>query len=137
MNEDEAKKTLIKLWMDKAVESLASAELELNEGHTNFAVNRLYYACFYSVTALLLRDGRQFTKHSAVRSEFSRTYIKSNRIDVKWNKFYQKLFEDRQEGDYIPTASFEQAEVSASIQQAHEFIDLIRNLINNPEDMNS
>ena len=128
MNEGEARKTLIGLWLEKAEEALASAELELNADHTNFAVNRLYYACFYAVTALLLRDGKQFARHSAVKSEFSRTYIKPGRVDVKWNKFYQKLFDDRQESDYIPTATFEVSEVSARLQQAREFVDLIRSL---------
>jgi len=129
MNEGEARKTLIGLWLAKAEESLASAELELNARHINFAVNRLYYACFYAVTALLLRDGKQFARHSTVKSEFSRTYIKPGRVDLKWNKFYQKLFDDRQEGDYIPTATFELKDVSMCLQQAREFIDLIRGLI--------
>ena len=133
MNESEARQALITLWLEKAQESLASANLELNAGHTNFAVNRLYYACFYAVTALLLRDGKQFARHSAVKSEFGRTYIKSGRINLNWNKFYQKLFDDRQEGDYIPTASFEAPDVSERIEQAREFIHLIEYLIKNPE----
>jgi uncharacterized protein (UPF0332 family) len=129
MNDKDARNVLIRLWLEKAHEALASAELELNAGHANFAVNRLYYACFYTVTALLLRDGKQFTKHSAIKSEFIRTYIKPGLVDVKWNKFYQKLFDDRQEGDYIPTAMFEASEVSTRIQQAHEFIGLVRGLL--------
>lgn len=75
MNESDAQKTLIGLWLEKAEEAMASAKLELNADHVNFAVNRLYYACFYAVTALLLRDGKQFARHSAIRSEFNRTYI--------------------------------------------------------------
>jgi len=129
MNEGEAQEKLIGLWLEKSDEALASAELELTAGHTNFAVNRLYYACFYAVTALLLRDGKQFVRHSTVKSEFVRTYIKTGRLDVKWNKFYQKLFDDRQEGDYVPTATFEASDVSASLQKAREFIDLIRGLL--------
>lgn len=129
MNDSEARKTLIGLWLNKGEEALASAELELDAGHANFAVNRLYYACFYVVTALLLRDGKQFARHSAVKSEFVRTYIKSGQIDTKWNKFYQKLFDDRQEGDYIPTTIFETSDVTARLQQAREFIDLISCLI--------
>ena len=129
MNDSEARKTLIGLWLKKADEALASAELELNAGHINFTVNRLYYACFYAVTAILLRDGKQFARHSAVKSEFVRTYIKSGQIDEKWNKFYQKLFDDRQEGDYIPTATFETSDVKARLQQARDFIDSIRALI--------
>jgi uncharacterized protein (UPF0332 family) len=129
MNKSEAQEVLIKLWLKKADEALASAELELNAGHNNFAVNRLYYACFYVVTSLLLRDGKQFARHSTVKSEFVRTYVKTGLIDSKWNKFYQKLFDDRQEGDYIPTATFEASEISPRLRQAREFIDLIRNLI--------
>jgi len=96
MNEGQARKTLIGLWLEKADEAMASAELELDAGHTSFAVSRLYYACFYAVTALLLREDKQFSRHSAVKSEFVRTFIKSGPIDAKWNKFYQKLFNERQ-----------------------------------------
>jgi len=129
MNESEAQKTMIGLWLKKADEALASAELELNAGHTNFAVNRVYYTCFYAVTALLLRDGKQFARHSAVKSEFVRRYIKPGLVDARWNKFYQKLFDDRQEGDYVPTVSFEKADVLARLQQAREFVDLVHDLI--------
>jgi uncharacterized protein (UPF0332 family) len=129
MNESEAQKTMIGLWLKKADEALASAELEVNAGHTGFAVNRLYYACFYAVTALLLRDGKQFARHSAVKSEFVRSYVKPGQVDARWNKFYQKLFDDRQEGDYVPTVTFEKSDVSARLHQAREFIDLIRGLI--------
>ena len=129
MNEYDARQTLIMLWLEKADDALASAKLELKEGHTSFAVNRLYYACFYAATALLLQDEKQFTRHSAVKSEFVKTYIKSGRIDVKWNKFYQKLSDDRQEGDYIPTVIFEVPGISIRLQQAHEFIKIIRGLI--------
>ncbi len=129
MNDSEARKVLISLWLEKANEALSSAELELNAGHTNFAVNRLYYACFYAVTAIMLRDGKQFARHSGIKYEFVRTYIKSGKIDAKWNKFYQKLFDDRQEGDYIPTITFETSEVSTHLRQTHEFIDLISHLV--------
>jgi len=40
MNEHDARRTLIRLWLEKADDALASAELELKQGHTSFAVNR-------------------------------------------------------------------------------------------------
>jgi uncharacterized protein (UPF0332 family) len=129
MTEPEARKEIIKLWLEKAADSLESARLEINQGHTTFAVNRLYYSCFYAVTALLLKDGKQFSRHSAVKSEFTRSYIRSGKLDVKWSKFYQRLFDSRQEADYIPTMVFEKSEVSEQIEQAEEFITLIRSSI--------
>ncbi len=129
MNEKEARRTLVKLWLEKAGEAIVSAELELNQGHLAFTINRLYYACFYAVTAVLLCDGKQFSKHSAVKAEFARAYIKTGRIDAKWHKFYQKLFDDRQEGDYIPTAVFDKPSVSERLTQAREFVSVIRNIV--------
>jgi uncharacterized protein (UPF0332 family) len=111
MNEQQSRETLIQLWLQKAEEAMSSAKLELDAGHTNFAVNRLYYACFYAVTALLLKDTKQFARHSAVKSEFVHSYIKAGKIDIRWNGFYQKLFDDRQEVDYLPTIIFESADV--------------------------
>jgi uncharacterized protein (UPF0332 family) len=130
MNEAEARKTLISLWLQKAHEAVESARLEFNEGHFSFAVNRLYYACFYAVTALLLKDGKQFTRHSAVKAEFGRSYIKSGKVELKWSSFYQKLFDDRQEGDYVPTTVFDPSDVAARLKETSEFLDVVRGLIN-------
>ncbi len=129
MNDSDAKSALITLWLGKADEALASAELELDTGHAGFAVNRLYYACFYAVTALLLADGKQFSRHSAVRAEFNRLYIKTGRVEKKWGRFYYDLFEDRQEGDYLPTTTFEADDVSAKLQKAGQFVRVLRDII--------
>jgi len=130
MNKEQAGEILMKLWLEKAEDAFESAKLELTGGHLSFSVNRLYYCCFYAATALLLKDGKQFTRHSAVMSEFNRNYVKTGRVDVRWSKFYQKLFDDRQEGDYIPTASFEQAEILERVEQAAIFLKTIREIIN-------
>jgi len=130
MNQEQANEVLIKLWLEKSFDALASARLELNEGHSNFSINRLYYSCFYAVTALLLRSGRQFTRHSAVISEFNRTYVKTGKVAVAWSKFYQKLFNDRQESDYMPTATFEHSDILNRIEQAESFIETMCDLIN-------
>lgn len=129
MNQEQANRILIELWLEKAADALASARLESSHGHLPFAVNRLYYSCFYAVTALLLTDGKQFARHSAVISEFNRAYVKTGKVDVAWSKFYQKLFDDRQESDYLPTATFERADVAERIEQAESFVGTIGALI--------
>ena len=54
--------------LGRAEETLQEARGMLDSGHTNTAVNRMYYACFYAVTALLLIEGLHSAKHSRVRS---------------------------------------------------------------------
>ena len=129
MTDAEARREIIELWLAKAADALDSAGLELAQGHTTFAVNRLYYACFYAVTALLLKDGSQFARHSAVRSEFTRSYIKPGKIDVCWSKFYQRLFDARQAADYLPTTVFEESEIKERIAQTEQFLALIKDII--------
>jgi uncharacterized protein (UPF0332 family) len=58
--------------MNRAREAIDEAELMVNTGHRNSAVNRLYYACFYAVTALLLWYGPSSAKHTGVRGLFNR-----------------------------------------------------------------
>jgi len=129
MTEDEVRSALVAIWLRKAEEALASAELVLGAGHLAFAVNRLYYACFYAVTALLLAEGKQFTRHSAVRAEFNRSYVKPGRIDKRWGQFYNDLFDERQEGDYVPTATFEPEDISSRSREARQFLDILHVLI--------
>ena len=112
-----------------ADDALTSAQLELEAGLLHFAVNRLYYACFYAVTALMQSEGRQFTRHSAVRSELHRLYIKPGTISSQWGKFYDSLFDDRIEGDYGASAEFEREDIADRLGTAQEFEQLIHDLI--------
>ena len=89
----------------------------------------MYYSCFYAVTALLLKDGKQFGRHSGVLAEFSRSYVRSGEVEQSWGKFYHALFEDRQEADYLPGVEFEAADTSMRLDQAREFLHIVRALI--------
>ncbi len=57
--------------LQKADESFADAELLAKNGRWNAVVNRLYYACFYAVIALLLSKDIKSTTHEGGRSQFS------------------------------------------------------------------
>ena len=61
-------KTLIKYRCQEAIEALEDAELLIDSKRYRSAANRLYYAAFYSVLAVLLTKRLQYSKHSAVIS---------------------------------------------------------------------
>jgi uncharacterized protein (UPF0332 family) len=65
----------------------------------NPCVNRLYYACFYAVSALLLRHGFSSSKHTGVRSLFNRHFVKTGKISKALAQIYNDLFARRQESD--------------------------------------
>jgi hypothetical protein len=119
---------LIRYRLDRARESLAEARLLLNENHANTCVNRLYYACFYAVTALLLTQGKASARHSGVRAMFDSDWVKTGVAPVEMGRFYRRLFDSRQESDYGDFVRFDVATAEAWLGQETEFVHLIGRL---------
>jgi len=59
----EEEKTLIAYRMKRARDAIEEAKMLFDAGHFNAYVNRLYYACFYAVSALLLTRDLSTSKH--------------------------------------------------------------------------
>lgn len=116
---------LIRYRLSRAEETLEEARLLAENKHGNATVNRLYYACFYAVLALLIRDGRYSSKHSGVRALFNVHFIKTGAISKEMARIYNDLFERRQEGDYDDFIVFDAADVQIWISEAESFVRCI------------
>lgn len=117
---------LIKFRFNRAEESLEEATLLYNAGYFNTAVNRLYYACFYSVSALLISEGISSAKHSGIRSLFNQYWVKNGRISTEVGKFYKQIFEYRQKGDYSDFVSFDKDQIEALIEESKIFVNIVK-----------
>jgi len=125
----DAKAEAIRYWWEKSLESLEAARRDLSAESLSFAINRAYYAVFYAVSALLLEEGHRFQKHSGVRAAFNQHFIKTQRLDRKGGDLYNRLFRDRQEGDYIEFTKFDAQYVADQIKGCEELLAQIRPLI--------
>ena len=72
--------TLIHYRLDRAQESLDDARLLAEANRWNACVNRLYYSCFYAVSALLVRDGLSSSRHTGVRSLLNRHDVRTGMV---------------------------------------------------------
>ncbi|MCS6831739.1 MAG: HEPN domain-containing protein, partial [Armatimonadota bacterium] len=113
----------------RARETLAEAELLAGSGFRFGAINRLYYACFYAVTALLQMEGFSSHKHSGVISLFDQHWIKPGRLPIAMGRFYRKLFELRHHGDYASMVPLEEAQLSDLLEEARRFIEQVERAI--------
>jgi len=127
-------KDLVSYRLSRANETLEDAIILANSERWNACVNRLYYACFYAVTALLVRHGLSSSKHTGVRSLFNLHYVKTGKVPKELARIYNDLFERRQEGDYIDFVTFEKAQVMPWISDAEQLIKYIVQL--SEEEMN-
>lgn len=92
-------------------------------------MRRLYYACFYSVNALLLKDGLSSAKHSGVRSLFNKHYVMTGLVPKELATLFNTLFDTRQEADYEDLFSIDPSEVRIWIKQVSPFIDHVASLV--------
>jgi len=61
---------LMQYRMSRSWESYSAAKMLIELGLYMSAMNRIYYACFYMVTVLLLTKNLTSTKHSGIKSFF-------------------------------------------------------------------
>ena len=121
----DAKREAIRYWWEKALEAPEAAGGDLAAEAFSFAINRAYYALFYAVCALLLEEGRRFEKHSGVRAAFNQHFVKSGRLARKHGDLYNRLFRDRQEGDYVEFTKFDDQYEGEQIKGCEEFLGQI------------
>ena len=76
-SEEHQRKTVMECWWEKADSCIFSAKREFDAGEYSFVINRLNYALYYAVSAVLLARNLSFRKHSGVRSAFHREIVKN------------------------------------------------------------
>ena len=126
----ESKKELIAYRLQRAKETLEDAEILAEHQKWNSCINRLYYACFYAVTALLLENNFKAITHNGVKSVFSENFIKNNIIHKDLGKIYSRLFTWRQKGDYDDLFDFSEEKVLPYLEPAKKLISTIEQEIN-------
>ena len=116
------KEDLIEYRISRAHETLEDARILPKKGRWNSVINRLYYAAFYAVIALLLFIDKHSSTHSGTMSNFNQYFIKPNLIDKSFGKVYSELFSSRHKGDYGDLFDFDEERLSP-------FFDPVQNLI--------
>lgn len=129
MTQDEARDQVVGYWLHKAGEALESAQSEALAGRLDFAVNRAYYACFCAASAVLLQMGKKFVKHSGLRAAVHQDLVKTGKLDAKWGKAFDRIFENRQSADYVELWEFEADQVEAIVIDAEGFVQEMRRLL--------
>ena len=115
--------------LQRACETLAEAKDLVNLCHWHGAANRLYYACYYVVTALLTKNGHTSRTHGGVIGLLGKHFVTTNIISRQQNKLYQKLFELRQSGDYSDWITIEEEDIKPLLEPVEEFIGTIQKII--------
>ena len=121
----------VKYRIESAKKTFEAAKVLAENKYWNSAVNRLYYAVFYAVNALLVLNEIQTKSHSATKSQFSLNFVKTGKFDKKYGKLLSELFDWRQKGDYENIFDYDSDSVQPLFKPVREMIERIEKEINN------
>ena len=119
----------IRYRLEKAQEVYEAARVLCDAKQWNSAVNRLYYACFYSASALLLYHRISAKSHAGVIGQFSEHIVRPGVISTEEFRVYAKLLNWRSKGDYNDLYDFCQEDTEPMMPKVKHFIDKVASLI--------
>jgi len=121
-----SQREIVVYWLEKAEQDLASAKENLSAGRLQNSVRDAYFACFHSFSAVLIKAGKTFRKHSEVRAILHRDYVKGKKLAMEWGKHYDWLFDNRQKADYRPLVDFDVDQVRDIIEKSEGFLRVMK-----------
>lgn len=127
MSTDEKKRALSGYRIQQATESLDEARYLFNGGKSLRSVaNRIYYAMFYAVLALLIYEPYTSSKHSGVLAYFNKRFVKSGIFSEAMGRSMNKAFELRQRGDYREYFELMRDQVEPLLDEGMQFLASVR-----------
>ena len=117
--------------LNRAKQSLQVAEKVLQDGFIEDAINRIYYAIYYAVSALVYTKNFHPKTHLGMKALFNKEFVKNNLITDKQAQIYSTIFAKRFEADYEDFFAIESNAVHQHLAEAKKFIFLIEQTINN------
>jgi len=93
------------------------------------ALNRIYYSLFYEVMALLLTKDLSSARHTGIRALFNEHFVKTGKVNVKWGRFFSRMYDFRQKGDYADFVQFEEEKIKEWLASVEAFINDVDQVI--------
>ena len=124
-----SKEELVKYRLERAKEAYEDGQILASKKRWNSAANRLYYSCFYLVSAYLAKREIKATTHSGLKTNFNKELVKTGKVNKEDGKLFNKLFGIRQEADYEDFYAVEEEDIKPLVPKIKVLIKEIERII--------
>lgn len=114
--------------IEKANKTLEQVKNIVAFKYWSLIANRLYYAAYYAVSALLVATGHKVKSHEETISQFSLHFAKSGIVPKEMGKLYHELFELRLTGDYSDNFDLTEEDVMPLLEPTAQLVALASDL---------
>ncbi len=126
---NDERSTLVKLEIRKAQETYEEIAILTAANKWSGAANRLYYAVFHAINALLIHDGHSVNTHQGSHAIFNLYYIKTGLLPRDFGRLYNQLQTMREESDYNCAYDISSDELNEKIEPARQLIEKIAEMV--------
>jgi len=127
---EEERLTLVKLELERAYNIFSEQEGLVEKKYWNTLANRLYYALFHAVSALLINDNREVGSHKGAAIRFHQYYVRTGIFTDDEGSFYSQMETLREKADYNCFFNITEKDALERIEPTHKLIDKIKHYIN-------
>lgn len=120
---------IVRYRMQNALDTIDEVRVHKAHGFYNTAVNRIYYACYYAASALLIAHGIEVKSHDGVRLKIGQHFVLGGILTPEQGRFYSRAFSKRSTGDYEDFITHTESTVDDLLPDAESFIGSIQTLI--------
>lgn len=118
----------------RAREGVEEARLLFGAGHLDACVHRLWCACLYAISALLLTRGLSMDVHvQLLRAFFHKEFVQPGMIPLEYERFIDLLLKNSQKSESSDLVVFQGEQVQEWLQRTNEFVECVSGLLTQRE----
>ena len=126
---DEERMIMVEFEIERAHRIIAQFPILEDAKLWDTLANRVYYAVFHAVTALLIKNRLHAESHQGVSVLFSKHFVKEGLIDAEYGRLFARLENMREKSDYTCLFETTEDEVLPMIPKAKELVLIIDGLL--------
>ena len=130
---EEDRRIIVDMELEKAERTFAEQNVLRKAGLWSTLANRLYYALFHAVSALLISEGHEVGTHKGAAIRFQQYFVKAKLFSVEDGRFYSQMQTMRENADYNCSYDVSEEEILSRVEPARQLIEKIKRYIANKE----
>ncbi len=119
------KDILIQHRINQSKEALENVQFLLENKKLSLASNRIYYAIFYIISAVAIKNDFSTSKHKQLLGWFNKNYIATNKISNNYSKIIYEAYSNREKSDYDFLFELTLDEINHLYENVKEFVEII------------
>ena len=126
---DDPQDELILYRLQQADESIQEAKTLAQNSLWLGAINRAYYAMFYTASALVVQKQQLISKQSGVIAFFDKEFVRNGIFPKELSRYLHFAFERRQNSDYGEIFTVNSEEAMQAIIDADLFVERVKDYL--------